>query len=323
MILTNYKYINFNYALMSILVKTENLTKNYGEINALKDFSITIDSGAIGLLGPNGAGKSTLIKVLLGLTPTTSGRGTVFSYDIFRQGLLIRQRIGYMPENDCLLPDLNAVSYLTYLGQLSGLSASDAMQRAHEALYYVKIGDERYRELETYSSGMRQKVRLAQALLHDPDLIFLDEPTTGLDPTGRREMLGLIKGIVKDQGKNIIFSSHILTDIEQVCDKVIIMNHGELITIDSIKNLLFEKNPDLVVRIRGNSEKFISNLKAAGFQPVKRRNDILIKNAPLLSKSVIDIAARTGVQLRYLNRSKHSLEELFVKLIDQNESEEH
>lgn len=307
---------------MNILVETSGLTKDYGEVKALKKFTAKIESGAIGLLGPNGAGKSTLIKILLGLIPPTSGNGLVFNWDISEQGLRIRQRIGYMPENDCLLPDLNAVSYLTYLGQLSGLSSSDAMQRAHEVLYYVRIGDERYRNLETYSSGMKQKVKLAQALLHDPELIFLDEPTTGLDPTGRREMLGLIKGIVKDQNKNILFSSHILSDIEFVCEKVIILNHGELITMNTISNLLFEKNPDLVVKIRGNEREFIENLKSEGLKPIKRKNDILIKHAPELSKRVIEIAAKSDVQLRYLNSSKRSLEELFVKIISQNEKKE-
>ncbi len=305
---------------MSILVETSGLTKFYGEVRALTNFSIKIQPGAVGLLGPNGAGKSTFIKLLLGLISPTSGSGRVLSNDIIERALEIRFRIGYMPENDCYLPDLNAVSYLSYLGQLSGLSPHDAMQRAHESLYYVKIGDERYRNIETYSSGMKQKIKLAQSLVHDPELIFLDEPTTGLDPTGRREMLGFIKGLVKDQGKNILFSSHILTDIEQVCDKVIIMNHGELIAEDSINNLLFEKNPDLVVRVRGNEKEFISSLKAVGLEPVKRRNDILIKHSPNLSKRVIEIAAASGVQLRHLSTSKRSLEELFVKIIGQNEN---
>jgi ABC-2 type transport system ATP-binding protein len=305
---------------MEILIETQNLTKNYGEIQALKDFSIKIGSGAIGLLGPNGAGKSTLIKTLLGLIPSTAGSGTVFSRDITQDALYIRQRIGYMPENDCFLPDLNAVSYLSYLGELSGLSPRDSMQRTHEALYYVKIGDERYREISTYSTGMKQKIKLAQALIHDPELIFLDEPTTGLDPTGRREMLKLVKGIVKEHEKNIIFSSHILPDIEQICDKVVILNHGELVTTGNLKDLLYEKYPDIVVRVRGALGKFIQLLRENGFKSEKRKNDILIKYQPNITKQVIRLAAEAGVQLRYLNSSKRSLEELFIKLINKNES---
>ncbi len=317
--LTNYKYVNLIFAPMSILIETNNLSKHYGEIKALNQFSVQIKSGAIGLLGPNGAGKSTLIKVLLGLIPATSGSGKVLSHDIFTDPLSIRQRIGYMPEHDCFLPDLNAVSYLSYLGELSGLSPRDAMQRSHETLYYVKIGDERYRELSTYSSGMKQKVKLAQTLIHDPELIFLDEPTTGLDPTGRREMLELIKGIIKDQSKNVLFSSHILPDIEQICDKVIIMNHGELIKIGNLQELLFEKQPDLLVRIRGNTNKFMGILRQNGLKPVKRRNDILVEYVPDVSKRVVKLAAEAGVQLRHLDRSKWSLEERFINIIKKAE----
>jgi len=305
---------------MNILVQTESLSKYYGEVKALKNFSVKIGPGAIGLLGPNGAGKSTLIKVLLGLIPATSGTAHVFRWDITQNPLNIRQRIGYMPEHDCFLPDVNAVTYLSYLGQLSGLSAHDAMQRTHEALYYVKIGDERYREISTYSMGMKQKIKLAQALIHDPKLIFLDEPTSGLDPTGRREMLVLIKKIVKEQKKNILFSSHILTDIEQICDNVIIMNHGELVRVGKLKNLLFEKKPDLVVRVRGNEDRFISMLMESGLKPIKRKNDILIKYSPGLSRRILELAVRSGVQLRYMNSSRRTLEELFVKLINENEN---
>ncbi len=304
---------------MNILIETKNLTKLYGEVQALNNFSVKIESGAIGLLGPNGAGKSTLIKALLGLIPASSGTGKVFSRDITIDALTIRQRIGYMPENDCFLPDLNAVSYLSYLGELSGLSPRDSMQRTHEALYYVKIGDERYRNISTYSTGMKQKIKLAQTLIHDPELILLDEPTTGLDPTGRREMLKLIKGIVKNQGKNILFSSHILQDIEQICDKIIVLNRGELVSTGKIKELLYEKHPDLVVRVRGNVGLFLQRLRSSGLKPIKRKNDILIKYAPDITKRVVALAADANVQLRYLDSSKRTLEELFIKLIDQVE----
>jgi ABC-2 type transport system ATP-binding protein len=306
---------------MRHVIQTDGLSKYYGEVKALHNLSIDVKPGAVGLLGPNGAGKSTLIKVLLGLTPPTSGTGKVLELDSKVDGMKIRQRIGYMPEHDCFLPDLNAVSYLTYLGQLSGLRAYDAMQRAHEALFYVRIGDERYRELATYSTGMRQKVKLAQALVHDPELILLDEPTSGLDPHGRREMLDLIKNIVQQQGKNILFSSHILTDIEHICDHVIILNHGELVKTGKLKELLFDAEPDLVVRIRGDQEKFMGLLKDNGLQAVERKNDILVKYKPDVAKRVIEITADAGVQLRHLNRSKHTLEELFIDFIDQNEQE--
>jgi ABC-2 type transport system ATP-binding protein len=224
-----------------------------------------------------------------------------------------------MPENDCLLPDLNAVTYLSYLGQLSGLHPRDALQRAHEALFYVKIGDERYREIGTYSTGMRQRIKLAQALVHDPELIFLDEPTSGLDPTGRRDMLVLIKDIVHKMHKNIIFSTHILSDIEQVCDQVIIMNHGQLVESGNLTELLFDKEPDLAVRIRGNEELFMNQLVAEGLHPIKRKNEIFIKYSPGLSNKIIKVAARTGVQLRRLDKGKRSLEDLFIDLLEESE----
>ncbi|MCK5560388.1 MAG: ABC transporter ATP-binding protein [Thermoplasmata archaeon] len=302
-----------------MILETTNLTKLYGKIIALDQLTLKVPDGAVGLLGPNGAGKTTLIKLLLGLTPATNGSGTVLGRDIQTSSLEIRQKIGYMPENDCFIPDMNAVSHLTYLGQLSGLSYHDAMQRTHEALYYVKIGDERYREIATYSSGMKQKIKLAQALVHDPELIFLDEPTTGLDPSGRREMLNLIKGVVKDQKKNILFSSHILTDIEHICDQVVILNFGKLIKMGKLQDLLYEKEPDLVVRIRGDVDNFVKTLKESGLEPHKRKNDILIKYAPGVSKRVIELTAQTGVQLRHLDRSKRSLDELFINLIDQTD----
>ncbi len=302
---------------MKYLIETNGLTKFYNEVHALDDFSIQIGTGAIGLLGPNGAGKSTLIKLLLGLITPTSGSGRVFSYDIQRDALMIRFNIGYMPEHDCLLPDLNAVSYLSYLGQISGLHPRDALQRAHEALFYVKIGDERYREIGTFSTGMKQRVKLAQALVHDPELIFLDEPTSGLDPTGRRDMLELIKNIVEKMHKNIIFSTHILSDIEQVCDKIIIMNHGQLVKTGKLKELLYDKEPDLAVRIRGDEDLFIRELEAYGLKPVKHKNEILIKFTPGLYKKVVDVSAKSGVQLRRLDRAKRSLEDLFVSLLDE------
>jgi ABC-2 type transport system ATP-binding protein len=168
---------------------------------------------------------------------------------------------------------------------------------------------------------MKQRVKLAQALVHDPELIFLDEPTSGLDPTGRRDMLVLIKDIVQKMKKNIIFSTHILPDIEQVCDQVIIMNHGQLVQSGKLSELLFDKEPDLVVRIRGNEDLFINNLKAEGLNPIKRKNEIFIKYTPELSNKIIKVAARTGVQLRQLDKGKRSLEDLFIALLEEIEGD--
>ena len=182
--------------------------------------------GAVGLLGPNGAGKSTLLKSLLGFIVPDKGSMKVLDMDVATSPLEIRARIGYMPESDSHIPGMNAVSFVAYCGQLSGLPAADAMQRAHEVLYYVGLGEARYRNIETYSTGMKQRIKLAQAIVHDPDLLFLDEPTNGMDPKGRDEMLELIHDLAHNKNVNLILSSHLLPDVEFTCDHVVVMDKG-------------------------------------------------------------------------------------------------
>ena len=298
-----------------MLIRTMNLSKSYGEIRALDNVSIEISGHATGLLGPNGAGKSTLIKLLLGLIPPTSGTGEVLGYSIGAGALSIRQNIGYMPESECFIPNMSGVTFLAYFGRLSGLSARDAMQRAHEALYYVNIGDERYRLIDTYSSGMKQKLKLAQALTHDPDLIFLDEPTTGLDPMGRKEMLGLLKRLVTDLNKNIIFSSHILHDIETVCEDVVILNKGQLIKQGNIHELMTVQNPDIIIRARGNLKKFKKLLAGMGLNFTQRQNDIAIENTEGAMNKILKAAVGSKVQLRNMDYKTSSLEDLFIEII--------
>ena len=176
--------------------------------------------------GPNGAGKSTLLKSLLGFLVPEKGAMRVLGLDVATSPLEIRERIGYMPESDAHIPGMNAVSFVAYCGQLSGLPAVDAMQRAHEVLYYVGLGEARYRNVETYSTGMKQRIKLAQAIVHDPDLLFLDEPTNGMDPKGRDEMLELIHDLAHNKGVNLILSSHLLPDVEYTCDHVVVMDKG-------------------------------------------------------------------------------------------------
>jgi ABC-2 type transport system ATP-binding protein len=303
-----------------MLVSTRNLSKNYGEIQALNNITISISGNATGLLGPNGAGKSTLLKLLLGLIPPSSGNAEVLGLNSITQALPIRQKIGYMPESECFIPNMTAITFLTYFGRLSGLSGRDAIQRAHEALYYVNIGDERYRLISTYSTGMKQKLKLAQALTHDPELIFLDEPTTGLDPIGRKEMLGMLKKLVTELNKSIIFSSHILGDIEKICEDVIILNEGRSIKQGNLHDLMHVHNPDIVIRIRGDLEQFQAALKDAHLSFTIRQNDIAIKNTENAMESILHAAVKSGVQLRYLDFSSSSLEDLFIDLIETQKS---
>ncbi len=299
-----------------MLVETRGLSKYYGSIEAIKDLSINIPEGAVGLLGPNGAGKSTLIKVLLGLTPISGGNAFVFGLDVNISGLEIRQGIGYMPENPCLIPEMNAVTLVSYFGQLSGLPKNDSVQRAHEVLHYVRLGDERYRPIKTYSVGMQQKVKLAQALVHDPKLIFLDEPTTGLDPQARSEMLDLIKTLSHREKKSIVFSTHILPDVEYVCDDVIILDRGMLLVAGSLSALLKKEKPDVIVKIKGDLAQFVKELKKLGYKPEIRKNDISVPvKGECTADDILKVAAQLNIQVRYLSWGVKTLEELFIEYV--------
>jgi ABC-2 type transport system ATP-binding protein len=202
------------------------LTVAYGSKVAVSNFTCSIPEGCVGLLGPNGAGKSTLIRSMLGFIEPTGGGGTLLGRDITRDALEIRMEVGLMPEMDCHIPGMTAVEFTAYAGELSGMPRSQALRRAHEVLEYCGLGEARYRNLETYSTGMKQKAKLAQAVVHGPKLLFLDEPTNGLDPAGRDEMLDLIKDISHGKGVNVVVSSHLLPDIEKTCDQVIVMQGG-------------------------------------------------------------------------------------------------
>src|SRR6266849_2531969 len=220
------------------VVELEAVTVQYAGNAALRDVTTSFAAGAVGLLGPNGAGKSTLIKTLLGFIVPVSGRMRVLGLDVAESPLDIRARVGYMPETDGHIPGMNAVSFVAYCGELAGLPRADAMQRAHEMLFYVGLGEARYRNVETYSTGMKQRIKLAQALVHDPDLLFLDEPTNGMDPKGRDEMLELIRDLARNKGVNLILSSHLLPDVEYTCESVVVMDKGRIAAagpIDALK----------------------------------------------------------------------------------------
>ena len=233
------------------VVKADQLSVRYGKNLALNDVTAVFPPGAVGLLGPNGAGKSTLLKSLLGFLVPEKGSMKVLGLDVAHAPLEIRERIGYMPESDSHIPGMNAVSFVAYCGQLSGLPATDAMQRAHEVLYYVGLGEARYRNLETYSTGMKQRIKLAQAIVHDPDLLFLDEPTNGMDPKGRDEMLELIHDLAHHKNVNLILSSHLLPDVEYTCDHVVVMDKGTVATYGPITALKGTRRPRLRVAHQG------------------------------------------------------------------------
>jgi ABC-2 type transport system ATP-binding protein len=289
---------------------------SYGKVKALEGVSLDLSQGAIGLLGPNGAGKSTLIRVLLGFLSPDKGGGRVLGYDIKDEQTKIRRYVGYMPEDDCFIPGLDAVSFTSYLGELSGMPRQEAMKRAHEVLYYVGLEESRYRKLETYSSGMKQRLKLAQAIVHDPKLIFLDEPTSGLDPKGRSEILELIMDISSKRDIQVLISSHILPDIELTCKYVVILNKGLLAAQGEISEL--KEIRDLYeIRVKGEAGGFLSRLKDLKCRVEETEDGILKVYWPPKQdrQEIFRIAAEEKIQLRHFVKSETSLEDLFADVV--------
>jgi ABC-2 type transport system ATP-binding protein len=300
---------------MSIEVK--DLSFRYGKIVALDGVTMKLGEGAVGLLGPNGAGKSTLLRILLGFLVPERGEGKVLDYDIRRDQAMIRQAVGYMPESDCFVAGMDAVTFTAYFGELSGMPRQEAMKRAHEVLFYVGLGEARYRLLDTYSAGMKQRLKLAQALVHDPKILFLDEPTSNLDPNGRIEILELIRDISMNKSIQVLLSSHILADIESLCASVVILNKGRLAAEGRMEDLRAIHYHLYELRIKGDGGPFRRDLESLGCR-VDETEDRLIKVYMPEASDRMDIfraASRTGVQMRYFVKSQTSLEDLFAGVV--------
>jgi len=276
-----------------------------------------LGDGAVGLLGPNGAGKSTLLRILLGFLVPERGEGQVLGYDIRHEQAEIRRSVGYMPESDCFIAGMDAVTFTAYFGELSGMPRQEAMKRAHEVLFYVGLGEARYRLLDTYSAGMKQRLKLAQALVHDPKILFLDEPTSNLDPTGRMEVLDLIRDISANKSIQVLLSSHILDDIESLCESVVILKHGRLAAEGRMADLRAISYSLFELRIKGDGAAFRKDLESLGSR-VDEMDDGLIKVYMPEAGDRMDIfraAARTNVQLRSFVKSQTSLEDLFADVV--------
>jgi ABC-2 type transport system ATP-binding protein len=299
------------------VVQLDDVSVMYGRQAALLDVSATFSTGAVGLLGPNGAGKSTMIKALLGFIKPARGVMTVLGLNVAERPLDIRARVGYMPENDAHIPGMNAVSFVAYCAELSGLGAVDAMQRAHEVLYYVGLGEARYRNVETYSTGMKQRIKLAQALVHDPDLLFLDEPTNGMDPKGRDEMLELIRDLAHNKGVNLILSSHLLPDVEYTCDQVVVMDKGRVAARGPIVDLKGPRGRVYEVRAKADTGRFIEALHARGLECHATDEDVMRVFVPEgeTSRLLFQVAAAEGIQLRHLRPSVPTLEDVFARAV--------
>jgi ABC-2 type transport system ATP-binding protein len=309
-------------AISDNVVVLDNVSVAYGRQAALRQVTAAFPSGAVGLLGPNGAGKSTMLKSLLGFIRPTTGRLEVLGLDVATRPVEIRARLGYMPENDGHVPGMNAVSFVAYCGELAGLPRSDAMQRAHEVLFYVGLGEARYRNVETYSTGMRQRIKLAQALVHDPDLLFLDEPTNGMDPKGRDEMLELVRDLARNKGVNLILSSHLLPDVEYTCDHVIVLDKGAIAASGTIDALKGPAGRVFEVRVKGDSHAFAARLSSAGIECHPGEDDVMRVFVPVASdlpgddqRRICDLARQAGVQVRHLRPSLPTLEDVFARAI--------
>jgi len=238
---------------------------SYGTNRVLHDINLRLPHASIGLLGPNGAGKSTLIKAILGLLKPDSGRGRFLDFDLGGVDKRVRQYVGYMPESDCLIPGFNAVQYVSYCAQLNGLGEREAFKRAHKALYLVGLDEARYRDLDTYSTGMKQRLKLAQAIVHDPHLLFLDEPTNGLDPDGREEMLELIRQIAQIEDRCVVLSSHLMMDVERCTDYLVIMDRQEIQCQGYIADLSAGQANRYKLRVNGDHRQAAQILIEAGF----------------------------------------------------------
>ena len=304
-------------ALMTALIDLVEITKDYGRFRALDRVSLQIQSGITGLLGPNGAGKTTLIKVLLGLVRMTSGRGRLLDYELGRQSREIRANVGYMPEDDCFLHGMTGVECVQFVAQLSKIPAIEALRRSHEILDFCGLAQERYRTVETYSTGMRQKLRFAQAIVHDPPVLILDEPTSGLDPEERQVMLNRIRLLARDQGKAVLICTHILPDVQSISDSVVILARGRVQVSERLAQLSRPAIPSLEVRLLGSSDCFVELIRGHGIGIDARSNGtVVLQGAPdELAGRVWQWASECGVGVRSMTPSRNSLEEIFLKAV--------
>ncbi len=299
-----------------MLFELENLTKTYGRVTALNDLTVRVPEGAIGLLGPNGAGKTTMIRSLMGLIRVDSGTGHVLGRDVRRRPLDVRQVVGFVPEDECLFPGVDGVEFVAYAGELAGMGRTDALQRAHEMLDYTGLGEARYRKVESYSTGMKQRLKIASAIVHDPKLVILDEPTNGMDPAGRVEILELARDLSRRKGMSLLFSSHLMPDVEAVCDHVLVMGRGRLLAQGTLADLTRAERPVFEVRVKGDLAAFGARLAGLGCAVEPADSVLLVELPEGRSHDLLWDAARdAGEQVRLLKPLRNSLEEVFLKAV--------
>jgi ABC-2 type transport system ATP-binding protein len=327
-------------------IHLDHITRWYGNHLALDNVSLDLRPGRVGLLGPNGAGKSSLLKILLGLLEPSSGTGSVLGHAIappspedqvgglagalrgvvhdFRgAGASLRRLIGYMPEADALVPGLNGAEYVALAGELYGMPRKQAQRRAHEVLTCLELEDARYRKLEEYSLGMKQRLKLAQALVHDPPVLLLDEPTSGLDPSGRDAMLRLLLSLARDHGKSFILCTHLLGDVERVCETVVVLHKGQVLRHGSVQELRVARQDRYVLQIQGEAQGFLEDLRLEGVQLLHdngRGEYRVAVPAGWTTRTFFVLADHSNVVLRALRRDDEDLEELFHRVIRERDA---
>tara|TARA_B110000444_G_scaffold37195_2_gene32704 strand:+ start:2404 stop:3348 length:945 start_codon:yes stop_codon:yes gene_type:complete len=289
----------------------------YGPHVALEGLTLNLEPGAIGILGPNGAGKSTFFKCILGLIKTTSGDGKVMGYDIRTQGDLIRSKIGYMPEYDSLDPELIAVDQVRYSGEIIGMNPAEATQRAHEVLEYVGLKEQRYRKIGTFSSGMKQATKLACALIHDPEILICDEPTNGLDQRSREIMLNTLRNTVKEGGRTVLMSGHVMDDIQEVCDSIVMIYKGKIVVHRRIDELARQVDEEIEISVWGGSSRMQESLESRGLT-VRRLGRVMrikVESDDTIS-IILQCAVESNVQVRRMGEYKPDLEDIFLLIMD-------
>jgi ABC-2 type transport system ATP-binding protein len=310
------------------VVDLQGISVQYGTFNALVDVSISFRKGATGLVGRNGAGKSTLLRLLLGLIRSTKGTGDVLGIPLAEKGPRLRRAVGYMPENDAFLPGMRAIEQVALAGELCSLPRREAIRRAHEVLSYTGLGEARYRNVEGFSTGMKQRLKLAIALVHDPELLLLDEPTVGLDPPGRARMLDLIADLVSRHGKSLIISTHLIGDIQHTCENVVMVEQGRVMAAGTIEEILGNQGARFRIEWEGDGTKFLELLahhgidaelvpRMAGGSVSPVDSEAIIKGVEnLSSRQVFGLAREGGVRLRLLDPEWEELGELYHRLLD-------
>ncbi|WP_020472848.1 ABC transporter ATP-binding protein [Zavarzinella formosa] len=303
------------------MIQLTDITRSFGSYQALRGVTLTLPTGRIGLLGPNGAGKSTLLKILMGLLSPSGGSGTVMGHPILPDGSSennyeLRRLIGFMPEADALVPGLRGVDYVALAGELYGLSRKQAIRRAHEVLTYLQLEDARYRRLEEYSTGMKQRLKLAQAIAHDPPILLLDEPTSGLDPASRDSMLKLLLELGRDFKKSLILSTHLLADVEAVAEQVVILFDGQVRGQGTVAELCARRAERFLIRVQGEPDPFAGALATAGINVVERKNRTDFRvSVPLgwQPANAFRLAREAGCVIRAVVPDDETLEEMFLR----------